>query len=210
MKNFKVIDNFLKQDHFEKLRDLQLEYNGPKTATVYRNIIDNNGGTDLSCLSENLIKTFYDEYTSIGLQILKELSPKKVELFDYSEFSIIETGKDYSFPIHRDIPTKLLSGVIYLTPQKNNGTYIYENKNGKNKKVIEWKQNRAFFFSRSEESSWHSYEGDKISNRIVLVYNMMTKDLKRVCEIENINFYKVKLREKINPILYRYFKFTIK
>ena len=101
MKNFKVIDNFLKQDHFEKLRDLQLEYNGPKTATVYRNIIDNNGGTDLSCLSENLIKTFYDEYTSIGLQILKELSPKKVELFDYSEFSIIETGKDYSFPIHR-------------------------------------------------------------------------------------------------------------
>ena len=38
----------------------------------------------------------------------------------------------------------------------------------------------------------------------------MTKDLKRVCEIENINFYKVKLREKINPILYRYFKFTIK
>ncbi len=210
MKNFKVIDNFLKQDHFEKLRDLQLEYNGPKTATVYRNIIDNNGGTDLSCLSENLIKTFYDEYTSIGLQILKELSPKKVELFDYSEFSIIETGKDYSFPIHRDIPTKLLSGVIYLTPQKNNGTYIYENKNGKNKKEIEWKQNRAFFFSRSEESSWHSYEGDKISNRIVLVYNMMTKDLKRVCEIENINFYKVKLREKINPILYRYFKFTIK
>ena len=173
-------------------------------------MIDNKGKTNLSCLSEKLIKSLHNEYTNIGVEILGELSPKKIELFDYSEFSIIETGKDYSFPIHRDIPTKLLSGVIYLTPQKNNGTYIYDDKNGKNKKEIEWKQNRAFFFSRSEEFSWHSYEGDKISNRIVLVYNMMTYDLKRACEAENINFYKIKLREKFNPLLYRYFNFTIK
>ena len=38
----------------------------------------------------------------------------------------------------------------------------------------------------------------------------MTYDLKRACEVENINFYKIKLREKFNPILYRYFNFTIK
>ncbi len=210
MKNFKIIDNFLKQNHFQELCNLQLKYNDPKKATVYKNMIDNKGKTNLSCLSESLIKSLHNEYTNIGVKILEELSPKKIELFDYSEFSIIETGKDYSFPIHRDIPTKLLSGVIYLTPQKNNGTYIYDDKNGKNKKEIEWKQNRAFFFSRSEKFSWHSYEGDKISNRIVLVYNMMTYDLKRACEVENINFYKIKLREKFNPILYKYFNFTIK
>ena len=113
-------------------------------------MIDNKGKTNLSCLSESLIKSLHNEYTNIGVKILEELSPKKIELFDYSEFSIIETGKDYSFPIHRDIPTKLLSGVIYLTPQKNNGTYIYDDKNGKNKKEIEWKQNRAFFFKIRE------------------------------------------------------------
>ena len=33
---------------------------------------------------------------------------------------------------------------------------------GKNKKEIEWLQNKAFFFSRSENYSWYSYEGDKI------------------------------------------------
>ena len=210
MKNYKIIDNFLKSDHFQELCKLKLNYNGSHDVTVYPNKIYNNGKIQLTCLNDKLIKNLYEEYTKIGIEILKELYPKKLELFDYSEFTIIETGKNYSFPIHRDIPTKLLSGVIYLTPEKNNGTYLYENKNGKNKKEIDWKQNRAFFFSRTEENSWHSYEGDKSSNRRVLVYNLMTNNLKKACKIENVNYYKVKLREKLNPILYRYLKFTIK
>ena len=74
---------------------------------------------------------------------------------------------------------------------------------------IEWKQNRAFFFSRSQSHSWHSYEGDKNTNRLALVYNLMTYDLKKACELENINYYKMKIFDKINPYLLRYFKFTI-
>ena len=46
---------------------------------------------------------------------------------------------------------------------------------GANKRIIEWKQNRAVFFSRNERETWHSYEGDGSSNRIALVYNLMTK-----------------------------------
>ena len=38
---------------------------------------------------------------------------------EYSEFHIIETGADYKYPIHDDTPNKLLSGVIYLRPEKN-------------------------------------------------------------------------------------------
>ena len=49
-------------------------------------------------------------------------------------------------------------------------------------------QNKTFF-SRSENYSWHSYEGDKVSNRRALVYNLMTYDLKKACEL-NINYYK--------------------
>ena len=38
-------------------------------------------------------------------------------------------------------------------------------------KTIDWKKNRAVF-SRKEFETWHSYEGNKISNRIALVYNL--------------------------------------
>ena len=143
------------------------------------------------------------------MDILNELYPEKVNLYDYSEFHIIETGSNYKFPIHDDTPNKLLSGVIYLKPEKNTGTLFYKNKKGDDKKEIEWKQNRGVFFSRSEKKTWHSYEGDRNSNRIALVYNLMTTNIKEVSKIEKVSFIPTLLRYKINPYLYRFFKFTI-
>ena len=34
------------------------------------------------------------------------------------------------------------------------------------------------FFSRIERETWYSYEGNKISDRIALVYNLMTRKIK--------------------------------
>ena len=88
----------------------------------------------------------------------------------------------------------------------NKGTILYSNKEGKNPKIIEWKKNRALFFSRNEKNSFHSYEGDEISTRRTLVYNLMTTNLREVCKIEKINYKWIKLREALNPYIYRYFK----
>ena len=77
---------------------------------------------------------------------------KKTKLYEYSEFHIVETGKDFVFPIHDDQPEKLLSGVIYLKPSVNRGTIFYNNKKGEGKNEIEWKTNRAvFFFKRRKK-----------------------------------------------------------
>ena len=76
---------------------------------------------------------------------MKKISPEKAKLYEYSDFSIIKTGKDYKFPIHDDTPNKLLSGVIYLYPKINTGTIFYTNKKGDKKKAVEWKQNRGVF-----------------------------------------------------------------
>ena len=123
-------------------------------------------------------------YNHKALELLQQLNPKKVDLFEFAEFNIIETGADYKFPIHDDTPNKLLSGVIYLKPNKNSGTIFYDNKKGDGKREIEWKPNRAVFFSRSEKQTWHSYEGDGISNRFALVFNLMTNDIKGVCKAD--------------------------
>ena len=72
------------------------------------------------------------------LIFLEELSPKKKDLYEFTEFHLVEIGKDFQFPIHDDIPNKLLSGVIYIKPEKNSGTYFFDTKKGDGKKEIEW------------------------------------------------------------------------
>ena len=208
MRNIKIIDNFLSKDDFNELSNLEVKETKCDNIDVYNNSIDKNGLIKASVIKNTTINRLFNNYHSTAIEILKELSFKKVDLYEYSEFHIINTGANYKFPIHDDTPNKLLSGVIYLNPIKNSGTYFYDNKKGDNKKEVEWKQNRAVFFSRAEQKTWHSFKGDGVSSRLVLVYNLMTTNIKRVSEIENSNYFLTKTRYLINPILYKYFKIT--
>ena len=152
-----------------------------------------------------------------ALNILRKLNPKKVELYDFSEFSVVRSGKNAVFPIHDDTPDKILTGAIYLYPEKNIGTTVYSNckwwfgwyGEEENKRTVEWKQNRAVFFSRKERESWHSYESDGLSSRFVLTYKFKTKRLKDVFKVEDKSYLMGLFRFKINPYLFRYFNFTI-
>ena len=207
--NIKIIDNFLKKEDLEKLNSLALSSIKDNEIKVFHNSIDQNKNIKNSCISVEDLEQLQKNYHNQAINILRELNPKKLDLYDYSEYHIIVTGKNYKFPIHDDTPNKLLSGVIYLKPNKNTGTIFYSNKKGDDKKEIEWKINRAVFFSRSEKNTWHSYEGDGVSDRIALVYNLMTNKIQEVYKIERKSFLFGQLRYKLNPVLYKYFKFTI-
>ncbi len=205
----KILDNFLKEEDLNKLESINLNQVKHDEIKVYHNAIDR----ELNILSkdvldEEFIKKLHKNYHNKAMNLLQDLFPEKVNLYQYSEFHIIETGQNYKFPIHDDIPDKLLSGVIYLRPEKNTGTIFYENRNGDGKNEIEWKKNRAVFFARSERKSWHSYQGDGRSNRLALVYNLMTNrdKLKDVYKIEKRNYFIGMLRYKINPYVFKYFR----
>lgn len=206
----KIIDNFLSNEDFNELCKINLKKIGKNEIKVYHNKIFKNGKIQTSeCIEHKFLEKLHRDYSEKTLNILKELYPKKYDLYEFSEFHIIETGANYSFPIHDDTPDKLLSGVIYLKPEKNSGTLFYSSKSGQDKKEIKWKQNRAVFFSRKERSTWHSYNGDGNNNRVALVYNLMTSKIKDVCKVEGSNFFTTISRYKINPYLYRFFKKTI-
>ena len=83
------------------------------------------------------------------------------------------------------------------------------NKSGKNQRTIEWKCNRAVFFSRLERETWHSYKGDEKSNRVALVYNLMTNRIKQVYKAEKKSYIIGSLRYKLNPYIYKLFKKTL-
>ena len=205
----KIIENFFDNEDFQKIKSVKLKTISKNQIKVYHNSITKEGIIKAECLGEDLVRQLHKKYFDKAIEILRVLNPLKIKLYDYSEFHLIETGSNYKFPIHDDTPDKLLSGVVYITPKSNSGTIFYDNKKGEGKKVIDWKINKAVFFSRVDRETWHSYEGDGKNNRIVLVYNLMTKNIKKVYEVENKNYYFGKFRYWINPFLYRLFKFTI-
>lgn len=191
----KIIDSFLNKKDLKKII-LCLKKTPVKKDDISIYKINN----------KTLVNTLNKNYHNIAISILKKIAPKKINLFDYSQFVIVETGPDFKFPIHDDDPNKILSGVIYLKPKKNSGTIFYSSKRGANKKIIKWKQNRAVFFSRIERESWHSYQGDGKNNRITLVYNLMTNRVNQVFKLERKNYFFGMIRWKLNPFIYRFFK----
>ncbi len=205
----KIIENFFDENDLQEIKSTKLENVTKDKIKVYHNRIDTNGNITAECLSKDFIKKLHLKYHDKTMRILKDLNFKKAELYDFSEFHIIESGSHYKFPIHDDTPDKLLSGVIYISPNENTGTIFYDNKKGHNKTVIDWKVNKGIFFSRLENETWHSYEGDGKNNRIVLVLNLMTKRIRDVYKIENKNYFYGRFRYWINPYLYKFFKFTI-
>ena len=203
----KIIDNFLKEEDFNEICKLFVD-GKTKDFEIYHNQI-NNSGIIKSSIDKELLKRMHKNYFSKSLNILKELYPEKIDLYEFSDFTIIKTNKNKKFPIHDDTPNKLLSGVIYLYPEKNTGTIFYNDKKGSDKTVVEWKKNRAVFFSRKERETWHSYEGDGVNDRVALVFNLVTKKIQKVYEVERKNYFIGNLRYKLNPYIFRFLKFTI-
>ena len=204
-----IIDDFLSKKDFEELCQLKID-KIEDNIKVYHNRINKDNVVEISCVDKKLIEELHKNYHEKATNILKKLKPEKLYLYDYSDFSIIVTHKNYQFPFHDDTPNKILSGVVYLYPKKNNGTiFSNDKKKSLDNTIVEWKQNRAVFFSRKEIETWHTYKGDGINNRVVLVYNLCTKRLKDVYKIEKKNYMWGSLRYKINPYLFRFFRFII-
>jgi hypothetical protein len=190
MWNYKIIDNFLEQRHFDllcsKVKNItdvknqswkryvhQVSSEG-KFLHSYGPITDD--GKDLApgILSEEETLDIFHAYNNKFLEILKELAPHKVASYKSSGISVVLTGKDKKYPAHTDVSTKILSTVVYIAPEKNRGTIIADNKELKNSQEIEWKQNRAFIFSSEKHPNptWHGYSSDGVSSRLTLVWYM--------------------------------------
>ena len=114
----KIIENFLNTEDLDGLCSLDIKPVGPNEIKVYQNIITGDQVSRNDCIDLKLLKDMNDRYHNLAMKILRELNPKKVSLYDYSEFYIIETGSNYKFPIHDDIPNKILNK-IGLKPEKN-------------------------------------------------------------------------------------------
>lgn len=169
-----VIDNFFTDQELQELRRHQAEVKNAEIK-ISHNHIKSNGEVKSEILDTGFLQGIDATYLNPLLAILSCLSKKKPELYEFSDFHLITTGPDYQHQIHDDIPKKLLSVVVYLNPEKNNGTFIHKDRDTPSPVgEVEWKQNRAFIFSRKDRQTWHSYAANHIDDRFCAIYNLNT------------------------------------
>jgi hypothetical protein len=178
-----ILDNFLRQDHLDALKKIPFltqpdEWEIIKNkvfpdGTIQTNWWSSVSRSEIPEIPKKEIFEIFQDHNQSMLDILNKLAPEKVKKYSYTELNIVMSGKNFVWPIHNDSRDKLLSVVVYISPEKNEGTWIYDNKAGVNSRSVDWKVNRAFVFSRNEKT-WHSYKADGINNRLTLVYNLRT------------------------------------
>lgn len=191
MWNYEIHDNFLDPNDLSEITSSVSDINVEKEGIeIFQNLISvkNRSIIRADCLDDQLIHSLCERYYESAQEILQKLAPQKCSLITMCQFYIVITGQDYSYPIHDDDAEKLLSGVIYIAPESNAGTFMYESNSGLGKKEVEWKVNRAFFFSRIGGQTWHSYRGDGVSPRVCLVFNLMTDNVLEVLRAEGVAY----------------------
>ena len=141
-----IIDNFLSKEDLNQLQSLKLKETEDGKMNVYVKKVNREGKVSGTGMTEETALELQKNYHSKAMEILQRLYPEKASLYEYSEFGITDTGTNYNFPIHNDTPNKLLSGVVFLSPEKSEGTKFYKNKKGEGLNSINWKINRSVFF----------------------------------------------------------------
>ena len=168
---YRIIDDFFPDDIFAELAALPVDHVKPRQVIRYQHIVEDNKVTQYSLLDRALVKRIHTLYYDRMLQVLKELAPEKVDRVDRSSLYIAIMGKDTKKGPHIDLTQKLLTVIVYVSPEKNNATVLHNTKDGADAYPIEWKPNRALVYSDTKDG-WHSYKTDGIANRLTVIYTL--------------------------------------
>ena len=177
-----VIDNFFTQSEFDQLEanTKNLSYETDEVEVLETKVLKN-GSAYGAGLEQSFAQKLDQKYRSHLIQLLEILAPKKVKCFDHSDFHLVRTPANREFKIHDDTPDKLLSTVIYISPENNHGTFVHSTKDDQTGGIeVPWKKNRAFIFSRKEKTTWHSYKSNTTNDRVCLVYNLKSNKISNV------------------------------
>ena len=79
----KIVENFLKSKDLSDLCSLSIKPVGRNEIKVYQNIINGDQVSRNDCIDPELLKGLNDRYHNLAIEILEELNPEKVFLYDY-------------------------------------------------------------------------------------------------------------------------------
>lgn len=89
-----------------------------------------------------------------------------LEFFDHREYSTlrnfvnyVKTTPNFVHRMHVEAPFKILSSLLYLSPEVNNGTNLFKTRRGFYGEMVEskWKPNRMLIFAGQNDVTFHDY-----------------------------------------------------
>ena len=99
------------------------------------------------------------------------------------------TKAGFHHPRHVDSQFKIMSAVLYLSPEENHGTDLFRSEKGDLVTSVEWKPNTLFVFCGRYNHTWHDYRAT--SDRYTLNWFLVDPLI-----IENEEYKKVLVTDK--------------
>jgi len=151
MWQYEVIDNYLDKKTFDSFTD---ELRGIKLEDdeVYRRFFNYDPTPQIG----NLIEKF---------ETRRSYGPYKKLI----HFAV--TPANFIHKEHDEAEFKIMSGIVYLSPEKNIGTTLVDYRTNE-KITLDWKPNRLMTFCGLDDITWHYYE----STDIRFTYNYFLVD----------------------------------
>ena len=176
--NFLVVDDFLK----EKDKNYTLDFISNFDYSEFQNKL---GLFPIQvCLDpripeniRNYFQKISESYMPTLMKYLEELAPKKCHLYDYCKFKIIISPPGFKEKNHIDNFSKLLSAIVYLSPENNYGTFFHESIDDEKPKEITWKVNRCLITVNKYNKTWHSYRSHVDQYRYVVLITLHTRKI---------------------------------
>tara|TARA_B110000483_G_scaffold30631_2_gene37220 strand:+ start:2875 stop:3501 length:627 start_codon:yes stop_codon:yes gene_type:complete len=124
---------------------------------------------------KHFVKQVFDRRLEIGNSLGYDLSEI---VFDVPRTTIQGYKNEINdgvYRIHQDISWKVLTSIVYISPEVNNGTRFYSNEQGDDMYEDPWKPNCGYIFCRTE-NSWHNFVNTSSDIRWVVMFNAKKLD----------------------------------
>ena len=162
---------------FSRLAEsMQAKSSKSKFPTILRIFSTNTSGSDeIHPRFSQVVHRLKARYIPKMHRDISILAPLKVPLIESYQFKFVLTPANVLFPIHDDGPNKILSTVIYLTPNSSTGTFLNRSNDFNSPTCETGRQpNRGFTFAPVINHTWHSYGANPKSFRATIVLNCTT------------------------------------
>tara|TARA_R100000005_G_C4968885_1_gene182614 strand:- start:591 stop:1223 length:633 start_codon:yes stop_codon:yes gene_type:complete len=158
-----IVDDFISEDHLNLFHKSWNQKDDKLPPDVHTAL-----GKEIRKRFTFVLDNFYNELNVGGIGDERPYSKDRPK----SLFVVHEPFHQHYRHIHLDSNDKILSGVLYLS-NKGTGTSLYY-PNGKRHSQVEWKPNRAIFFTRKQKginATYHAVENDIPHHRATFLMN---------------------------------------
>lgn len=164
-----LIDNFLSDEEYLNIVSEILPF--------YNKVIETNENLHIKANTSKIISDIiFPKLMNLFKTNFKQLNygNKKHNFVVYPDYriNILTPGYEYD-TIHPDANNKLMTAVLYLYPEKGDGTELYTDNNKESYfGSVEWKTNRVICFVSQNnpefQKTWHSYSNKQITPRVTI------------------------------------------